>query len=628
MGVAEAAVGALVSNTIGLLKDSLSGLFRSRDNAEVDLEARLAQHMREIGSWSATIQFLDMPAPQETGKSTIMLGVRTAPRRLRRDDGGLTDERIFLQRPAHYVLLGDPGSGKTTTVKRLVRLFFEQALTDDDTLQYPIVLILREYMPSLGLLRSIASAMGIRYQEKAPEVTDSLGKKHKVGPPEAHIEDTPLREALTKILDTSRALLLLDGLDEMSDSAYGPFVLEVNQLANGLEVARIVVTCRSGSYTRALEGFTQIELSELDSDQVKAIAAIWLQDSTSFLAALSAVPYADMARRPLLLAQLLCIFNYEGELPAEPRTIYRSLLTLQLKEWDRSRGVRRRSRYSRFDAEAKLDFLAALSYELTYRARAKSFSTTQLVECYSRLARAYRLPESEAEEVASEIQTHTGIVVATGHFSFEFSHLSMQEYLCASYIVREPRAKHLPQYIREYPPPLAVAVALASEPSTWFADLILRFGTRQYFTERALQSFLSRLAIEQPRFVPSAALGQAAMLLITEFYEKSPSELREQLRSLTSAPYVVESLALGLLPYWIIRSASEPGETFELGWQHAVYDSSPGSELGQMPPSKLRLPKELLLSVLGQRARAMLWCDRWGDPGRRLTVRDGQYSYE
>ena len=416
-------------------------------------------------------------------------------------------------------------------------------------------------------------------------------------------------------------------MDEVPYTEYTRIVQQINQLANGLDVAKILVTCRSGDFTQTLKGFKILQLNGLTNSQIKEISDNWLENSDRFMEQLEKVPYKDMASSPLLLTQVICIYKFEDELPAEPRLIYRNLLTLLLKEWDRGRGFNRKSKYALFDSDSKLDFLSALSYELTYQIKTITFSESLLIDCYKNICDRHRLPKEEAIEVVREIESHTGIIIVSGKFSFQFSHLSLQEYLCAYYIVREPRAKQIPNYIKEYPAPLAITIALSSNPSIWFADLILKYGEPKYFSQRAIQIFISRLLIEQPRFSTVSALGYAILHLFKNYYEAADNALKEKLDLLLNFPFIVDSLRFAVGQYWILRPLSEEGDVFHLVRQNLGKDKEPGKEYGYPKPGKGLLPKQTLLKIVRNNSVDMYWCDEWGGIGSKFRSTGDDYEY-
>ncbi len=185
------------------------------------------------------------------------------------------------------------------------------------------------------------------------------------------------------------------------------------------------------------------------------------------------------------------------------------MLLLLLREWDEERNILRRSAYANFEREQKYDFLSAIAYHLTCVVKRKSFSHELLVDAYLAINVRFGLPSNQAKEVAREIETHTGIIIENIDSTFEFSHLTLQEYLCAEYLVREPFADLRRRYLEQYPGPLAIAVTLSANPSRWLAHLVDEVGGRAEW--QAWSAFLSRIIVERPRFAQSDVLGVAVL---------------------------------------------------------------------------------------------------------------------
>lgn len=313
--------------------------------------------------------------------------------------------------------------------------------------------------------------------------------------------------------------MLLDGLDEIDGALRRRIEGELKSLAQQLSSAKLIVTCRSGDYSSMIEGFNVVELCPLSWEQVSQIASIWLsEEADAFMVALKSLPYSDLADRPLLLAQLLLLFKRQGYLPEQPSEIYRRIVRLLLEDWDSQRRIRRGSQYSRFASDRKLEFLATLAYRLTYKIKTKVFSEKDLIVTYQAIYQKFGLPEQEAERVAHEVESHTGIIIAGAANKYEFSHLSIQEFLCAEYLVRDAFPSHLTDYVRSYPAPIAIAVAISSDPSNWMAGLFLRTSRNcGHFTEESLSAFLSRLFIERPYFEVSPVLGHILLRMFSDF---------------------------------------------------------------------------------------------------------------
>jgi hypothetical protein len=274
-----------------------------------------------------------------------------------------------------------------------------------------------------------------------------------------------------------------------------------------------------------------------------------LVDPTQFLKDLDALPYRDLTDRPLLLTQLLYIYQRYGYLPEQPSQVYRRVISLLLQEWDAERGVVRRSNYAHFDPDRKLAFLAAVAYYLTYRIKTKQFTTRDLEEAYLKICDRFQLAPEQVTHVIREVETHTGIIAASGDDEFEFTHLSLQEFLCAEYLSREPHAEHLKDYMEAYPAPVAITVALSSNASSSFAALFLRSGPANY---GETGSFLSRLLLERPFFEASASLGMAILKLYAD--AGRVAWISERLDELSRLPNVLESIARALEYYGLSRT--------------------------------------------------------------------------
>jgi hypothetical protein len=257
------------------------------------------------------------------------------------------------------------------------------------------------------------------------------------------------------------------------------------------------------------------------------------------------MPYKDLADRPLFITLLLVIFKRDGELPSQPNEVYGRIVDLLLREWDAERGVTRKSMYSGFDKRKKALFLAEMAFHLTCEARLKRFESKDLIKIYETICDNFKLPKDEADEVIREIESHTGIIIASGYKHYEFSHLSLQEFLCADYIVKTPLDHKLMDILTQHPDPAAVAIALSPTPSRWFTILIL--NAVLFKLDRIdIGALTSRLLIERPYFRPSKELGFALFALILKEVQLNSDRRINAYRKLFSIKEMIESIQLFL----------------------------------------------------------------------------------
>lgn len=559
------------SVVIKIAVDLVSHFVKTRLGAHADGDApevNVERHLSEALSWSRRIQFYGMSRAEETEAATIPLRLDVEPRRFRgRNTATQRTEADLLKDDRNYLLLGDPGAGKTTTLKRIVqRLLLDAPECAADHYQFPVVLRLRDMRAGESLCESIATTLGLRYEHVHKD--EEVSKKERLKPVDASgrvktarraglwIGNTPLHHVIAEFLNSGDVLLLLDGLDEAPPGFERKLRDELSWLGLNTAGGKIIVSCRTGDYMSVIDGFDLMEICPLDDQEIEAIATAWLSDPAPFIDELAKVPYGDIANRPLLLTQLLFLYKRYGYLPDQPNQVYRKVVSLLLQEWDAERGISRTSRYARFDPERKAAFLAAVAYHLTYKIQTTSFSEAELLDVYKTIHKRFQLPTMEARQVIAELETHTGIIAVGGYDTYEFSHLSLQEYLCADHLVREPHSQHLADYMRSYPAPVAIAVALSSNPSVTFAALFLGKLNVPY---DEIASFLARVALERPFFDDSAELGVAIMKL---YHDLGRTEAKASVDRLAALPCVLDAVGVGLEYYKPSHSRMTAGNEF------------------------------------------------------------------
>jgi len=544
------------------------------------LEQRIDRHLRAVNKWSQTYSAVGLGVPRTTDTESIELALHTTPRKYRGKSTAEAQipEGDLLLGETSFIILGNPGSGKTTTLKRIARQLLTMPPTcEQDVMQYPLLVQLRDLSDGLSLMQRIADIFGLEITNvlipnptKASGTVKGSTKKpaETEGRHELRIDNRPVHEVIGDMLTATQAVLLLDGLDEVPYPTRTTVESEIRQISKHTSDSKILLTCRSGDYRTDFGQFCTLELLPLDDEQIQRIASLWLGAYTGpFFKCLAAVPYRDIVDRPLILTFLLYLFRATGELPPQPSQIYREVVYRLLKDWDENRSIKRVSRYAHFDADRKIDFLSELAYFLTYKIKGKVFAHANFAEAYLLLAPSFDLPLKEMEIVASEVETHTGLLFASGVGTFEFSHLSLQEYLCANYLVRSPHPHLLAEYLEEYPAPVAVACALSSDPSRYFAEVIKRHLVRRFrenrdtdltdgcqmllplFNTQTLPSFLTRMRLENPAFRSNAEFGMTVLCLFAIYFRRNYIQIDQLLRELLELRGVSESLAMGIKEY-------------------------------------------------------------------------------
>ncbi|CAL9517416.1 NACHT domain-containing protein [Streptomyces sp. enrichment culture] len=455
--------------------------------------------------WPLEVAYLSLEA---TGEETGFDGPATGtPVHLPAEQALRDHDRVLLR--------GDAGSGKTTLVQWLA------VTAARDGAQIPYVLPLRTLIrrPSL------------------PAPADFLGA---VGCPL-----TPPEGWADRVLSAGRALILVDGLDEIpapDRHRARDWLLDLTRAFPG---NRWLLTSRPTAVRQdwlAAEGFRELLLAPMRREEVATFVSRWhtaagapeyegpLLDSLRVKRDL-----ARLATNPLMCG-LICALHRErrGYLPTGRKELYDAALAMLLARRDRERGM------GAVDAvelgeEAQLELLQRLAYALVLSGRTEMDAATAegIVErCLPVVAAP---PGMDARSVLSQLLLRSGLLRRPAEGVIDFVHRTFQDYLGARYAVEEG---HLD-------------VLLSHADDTQWEDVIRLAVAHARPRERA--AVLRRLlARETPRLtlLALASLEHAAALdaAVRAEVEKRASELipprtTEDARALAEAgPLVLELL--------------------------------------------------------------------------------------
>jgi len=158
---------------------------------------------------------------------------------------------------------------------------------------------------------------------------------------------------------------------------------------------------------------------------------------------------------------------------------------------------------------------------LTYKLGVKKvFSHKDLIQAYLNVHTKHpQLHSDDAKSVIHDIETDNALIITSYENEYEFTHLSLQEYLCARHILTIPFSRKIYDYLTINPEPLALAVMLSTDPSGWFSVLILNNINEPQFDRKLTPTnvylFLNRLITEGAIFnKPVIELGMAVLFLI------------------------------------------------------------------------------------------------------------------
>lgn len=576
-----------------LIKNSMRETPWKLKSSKGDIEESIAIHLKEISNWSSEVSFKDLNRARKTNDIYIELNLYAIPLRRRYAKEKikkvpLTD--MLLDSESHIILLGQPGAGKTTSMKKLCHTIFTEDIQKSIDSSLPILIKAREinktntHSDNSIIINILYNILGLHidFDDSDPIEDDRANL---------------LKERIVSItLNELGALLIIDVFDEIVSPNSRKLVIDdIRKLCMLLDSSRIILTSRTGDFEYHIEGASQYEISPLSNEQVASFSHKWLRDekrANQFLKDVYSTPYGDTALRPLTLSHLCVIYDRTGKIPDKPKTIYKKIINLLLEEWDEQRSVERISKYAAFETDRKFEFLSQLSYVLTSDLKKTVFNSEDIETAYGKIFSDYGLEPGETKLVVNELETHTGLILQTGIDEFEFAHKSLQEYLAAEYIVKLPIIPYSKDGIFEMPNELAIAVAISSKPSDYLAEFVLRRLSASYKRIPAgfIHAFLSRLFLEKPDFNYSNLLGLSMIFLYSVNRKNSKIKSTERSRkSLIEIESILKKIVTKEMIHYIRSFYSVESKTKELIMLYRKIDG----ELGYVFPDSLAIKKEI-----------------------------------
>jgi len=274
-----------------------------------------------------------------------------------------------------------------------------------------------------------------------------------ISPAAAMIEEEKPAGWVTARLREGRALILVDGVDELLWERREEARQWLCRLVNAYPEARYAITTRPAAVPEDwMEecGFAAFDLLPLSDKGVRDFveawhtaardepglsreARVWLTDCEERLAG-TLVKRPDLRRLASspLLAGLLCALHQDRNmhLPRDRRSLYEAALDLLLVRWDEDRGLALPS----FSKEEQLVLLQRFAYSLV-RNRELMVPRAEAVHRLGNAMRGLRSHDIDPDEAMQRLLERAGLLREVSPDQVQFVHRTFRDYLAAKEVV-------------------------------------------------------------------------------------------------------------------------------------------------------------------------------------------------
>lgn len=325
------------------------------------------------------------------------------------------DIQSVIKSHRHLIIIGEPGSGKTTALQHLA-LTTAEAFINSCTGPVPVYVYMRDYTGDL---------MHLLYSSFRTLIP---------------------QEKINLHLSAGNIVILLDGINEVETAYQHDVTRQIREMLSRYPLTQCIVTCRSFNYDEILQAskIPAVEIQPLRNEDVLDFLRRYLGDESGsslfweiggnpqYAAYIPGKPLLHLCRNPLMLGMLAHLYQESGKLPANIATLFEGYIDYRFST-DKPKGG------NCFSRIVKNGLLAALAYEMIDRGSltAVNEDEAQVVlgkELVNMMGSGLCPSTISLDDIYQEVLVN-GLLVSKNH-RITFTHQLTQEYFAAHELKR------------------------------------------------------------------------------------------------------------------------------------------------------------------------------------------------
>lgn len=339
----------------------------------------------------------------------------------------------ILQDKARIMLIGQLGAGKTTLLQHIAIQCNDGSFRPD---LLPIFVRLKYFVEDI---KDLGISSFLDYLSRDYISTQVINER---------------KILLDKLLRSGRALILLDGLDEISQNDINEVLKMMRRFLDyPYNKNPCVISCRKSAEdynSNLFREFKYLQLEYFGIEQIQEFAKNWFkaipeistqkaeEEASNFVKHLERNKrIREFAGIPLLLHLICFVFLETGNFPSKRSQLYDESLSLLIKKWNKF------NKFIEIDETQIQELFKLLSQiaVITFELNITSFKLDNIPQL-----------NIVSDDLLKSIEAQYGIVIKQGLKTYSFFHQSIQEYLTAikfAYYSEQQDLEKLVSYIHD-----------------------------------------------------------------------------------------------------------------------------------------------------------------------------------